>query len=234
MTFNECIGEIRMAYRSLGHTRGWRFLYSPQATYSPSTPLLLLGLNPGGRDHGGEIESVESGNAYRPEIEVWNDKGKPTTLQRQVGLLFGILSPLFGDSPATLMDRTMSANIIPFRSPSFLNLTRREASIAFSITLWKKILMHVKPSITLCIGHMSFNWILDMSVSSGYGVDSFTTWETGWSKVKTKVAYMSLGCNVRLVIGLPHLSRFAVFGRNTASSQLGTNIMHAVEKQILS
>jgi hypothetical protein len=80
--FDEVAADIQGAYEKLGHSLGWRFLYTPAKTLSAEAPLLFAGLNPGGRSFESTRASSETGNAYR--VEPWGPAGRLNGLQEQV------------------------------------------------------------------------------------------------------------------------------------------------------
>jgi len=46
-SFVQAVAKIEFAYRSLGHTPGWRFLTGPEATLSSGVDIGFVTLNPG-------------------------------------------------------------------------------------------------------------------------------------------------------------------------------------------
>lgn len=84
--FSSAIDKIESAYKRLGMELGWRFLYTPASTLSCPSGAMLVGLNPGGDEHG-VTPSVEEGNAYL--VEDWPGDG--ASLQDQVQQFFAAL-----------------------------------------------------------------------------------------------------------------------------------------------
>src|SRR6266853_1044832 len=114
--FQRAVDKIRRAHTRLRHHLGWRFLYSPARTFSSRTRIVFIGTNPGGRRYEPSSPSVEKGNAYR--VEPWN-RGKLNTLQRQVCAFYDVLAAAIPKAKAELlMDTTLAANFVPFRSAS--------------------------------------------------------------------------------------------------------------------
>jgi hypothetical protein len=104
--FTELTTSIADAYAKLGHTRGWRFLYTPARTLTPNAPILFAGLNPGGCDFECPERSVEAGNAYR--VQPWGKNNRPTPLQNQVCKLYELT--LIGRVPQPIGHRGVSAS----------------------------------------------------------------------------------------------------------------------------
>jgi hypothetical protein len=211
MQFRTACRKIGDAYSSIGHRLGWRFLYSPRATYRRHVELLLLGMNPGGSAYSKPSPSFEAGNAYR--LEPWGRDGALNCLQRQIGHVFALLAREHGKDVDRLMDSTVSANFCPFRSRSVQELHAHNNSIRFSRRLWEGAFPYLAPRLMICIGlgvfqevghcYDSMRWIRSRTMDR----------DCGWGEIRiTQCRYSSNGLSTS-VIGLPHLARFAVFGR---------------------
>lgn len=149
--YETALRQIRRTYSKLGHTLGWRFLYSPARTFNPKTRIVFIGLNPGGRRFGPAEPSVEEGNAYR--VQPWGHGERLNSLQKQVCAFYSmLLKAVPGGDVAKLMDTTLSANFIPFRSASWARLRRRSESVQFARRLWTDILAFVRPDILVTMG----------------------------------------------------------------------------------
>ena len=140
--FDELVSRIEAAYAALGHTRGWRFLCGPRNTLGTSPGIALITANPGGTHHtdGHGIESCESGSAYL--TEAWGTAPGNHNLQRQIRLLFDLIATKMGHGVRgeDLLNQSLSAYYIPFRSPRLSELQNAAASIAFAEELWTTIL----------------------------------------------------------------------------------------------
>ena len=55
--------EIEAEHERLGYKIGWRFMMCPESAFW-TAPLIVVGLNPGGRERHGPDWSSEDGNAY--------------------------------------------------------------------------------------------------------------------------------------------------------------------------
>jgi hypothetical protein len=212
--FATLVGRIETAYERLGHQLGWRFLYSPARTLDPETGLATVGANPGGSRYQPPSRSVEEGNAYRTES--WPGGGVKglNPLQSQIGLLYEALAAqLSWTSPDRLMDDTLASNFCPFRSPSWDRLAKRTESIAFSRDLWKDILGFVTPSVIVCLGDRPTRELRATLVASGWRPSGGPEiGPVGWGDVSYELAnYDSAGART-LLVRLPHLSRFGIFG----------------------
>lgn len=211
--FGECVDSIQLEYQRLGHTLGWRFLYSPRRTLANSQ-LMLLGLNPGGNRFSVPQPSVEGGNAFR--VEAWPGNGSAhqdqvVRLLTEVGLR---LAP--GMSSAGFVDSVTTANFCPFRSPSLASLHRRRESLRFSQALWSRILTYSLPRVIVCNGAITAAMIVPVLVGLGFRIVDTEASRIGWGDT----TYRAIRCGHEpdrvTVFALPHLSRYRFVGRDAA------------------
>jgi hypothetical protein len=218
--FSSLVGEIEDAYERLGHELGWRFLYSPARTLTPHTRLALVGTNPGGGVYEPPSSSVEDGNAYRYPVETWpgGSAHGPNRLQQQIAWLYRELAGrLPGSSPERLMDDTLAANFCPFRSPSWERLSRRPESVSFSRRLWTRILEFVSPLALICLGQLPANELGAVLNTGARLIEGPEIGPVGWRPATYEMRLYESSRRRTLLVRLPHLSRFAIFGR--AASQ---------------
>lgn len=210
--FDRAVDEIGREYEHLGHELGWRFLYSPVGTLSKDTRLFFAGLNPGGDRYYPPVASVEGGNAYR--VERWGEGGKMNPLQMQVRRLYEILAKKLGDGSAVdLMDGTLAANFCPFRSPDWKRLPKKPQSVVFSRGLWRDLFDHISPSAIVCLSDEPFNYFGEVLGDKGYQKTDPLQEPVGWGNVTYSQARFRSGTEEVLVVRLPHLSRYKIFGR---------------------
>jgi hypothetical protein len=132
---------------------GRRFLYSSKRSFEENNGLLILGLNPGGSDDSNasnEQWSSERGNAYL--VEDWS-----SAIQGKVVSLFQSIESKTG--MASLLERSITSNLIPFRSPQWDQLPNQEAAIEFSRDLWFQLINELKPKVILTLGSKVFQVI---------------------------------------------------------------------------
>jgi hypothetical protein len=204
---------IRDTYHRLGHRWGWRFLASPARTLSPETRLAFVGLNPGGARYEPPQVSVEEGNAYR--VERWGPGRSLNRLQVQMGCVYdAIASRSAADaSAAELMDGTLAGNFCPFRSPGWQQLTNRSASVRFSRALWSDVLEIAHPRVLICFGTVNdyLAGILERGRSRYNGTPEIGS--VGWGDVTYSLTHYEGAIGKTLLVPVPHLSRFGIFGR---------------------
>lgn len=206
--------RINAAYRELGHRMGWSFLYTPKSTLNASQQLLFLGLNPGGKEDLGYdvVPSCESGNEYLHGKWV-AEKGK-APLQFQVQQLFkGIAVSMGGNiNHGTMMDATLAANYVPFRSSTWATLVNKQRSMEFSSALWSEILDQVHPRVIICIAYLVYDNIKAILVSKGFApIDADKAQPIGWGRVTYNVTELRNDDRTILLVRLPHLSTYKVF-----------------------
>jgi hypothetical protein len=219
-TFASLVQEIETKYELLEHNLGlgWRFLYTPERTFSPDTQIALLPINPGGRKPKPPMPSVESGNAYR--VERW-ENGRHNTLQEQIMLLYRELAGRLGNACWTqLMDDSLAANFCPFRSPGWPPPVGRGEWIKFSSSLWRKVLSVASPSVIICLGEAPRTYIPKTLAQLGASLaEEPSTEPVHWAANTYSVADYHWQGRTTRVVGVPHLGRrCAIFGRDESRS----------------
>lgn len=195
--------DIEKRYRDLGYRFGWRFITCPQRNASRAK-LLLVSLNPAGREVHGPAWSQEAGSAYR--VESWG--GRPagsSPLQRQVQQLFGFLG--LAD------EEVFSAHWVPFRSPSWDELEQRDEAEAFATELWRWLKPQLAFDRIVCLGKERPG----RPIARLFEAKLEASLPVGWGNVSADRYRLPDG---RPLIALPHLSRFGIFGRPSSVRQL--------------
>lgn len=231
--FKEC---IELAYERLGHQLGWRFLYTPARTLSPDTRLAFVALNPGDDEYHDPILSVEKGNAYRIDVEDWWAARQQAGLQTQVRLLYEDLAKrIEGATWKTLMDeQTLALNFCPFRSPGWPPLVSPEESIEFSRRMWARVLELVGPSVIVCLGRDPMRYLGPVLRARGAASTGPPDKRpVAWGNVTFTVARYSATPGEVTMVGLPHLSRFGIFGRRE-SQHATTEIVDTISAALRS
>jgi hypothetical protein len=195
--------EIEEACRKLGYRYGWRFITCPQAN-AARAKLLLISLNPAGREVHGPSWSQEDGSAYR--IESWGGLAPGTSnLQRQVQQMLALLK---------LRDEeVVSAHYVPFRSPSWAELDRKAEAETFARSLWRWLAPRLSFDRIVCIGKEKPG----KPMANLFGGVFERSMPVGWGNVTADRYRITDG---RQFVALPHLSRFAIFGRPEGAQAL--------------
>jgi hypothetical protein len=192
----ELIERIERAYAESGNNLGWRFLASPEHVLQ-GAEVAFIGLNPGGsvepRDHPRFAPST--GSAYVDESWAGHPPGA-SPLQRQVIVLFRSL----GVKP----EDVLAGNLVPFRSPDWARLQNRDHALSFGRELWRDVLMQVRPRLVIGMGRE-----VSASLSSVMNARNVKNVRVGWGAVTGLRAETDGG----FLVGLPHLSRFAIMKR---------------------
>ena len=212
--FEAAIASIEAAYPRLGHTLGWRFLYSPKDTLDPMTEVVFIGLNPGGKTFEEPKRSFERGNAY-----LWDpwDSGEFNRLQKQVQAfyqLFETAAP--SKSRDQWMDASLAANFIPFRSGAFDSLEKRTEVVQFAYKLWRPIFERLQPRVLVTMGVETTRHVHELLSEIGK-VKLGEPLKCGWGSISGRLGSITLADGRKtLLIALPHLSRFPIFNRPQA------------------
>lgn len=175
---------------------GWSFMYTPEATLDRAR-MVLIGLNPGGSqlDPPNEWDYSAGENAYVDES--WRDlPAGEHHLQQQVRALF--------DAAGVPGRDVFAANLVPFRSPSWDRLPDRDGALVFGRALWSELLARTPARLFVSLGKRAGVEIASLigaplrdPVSAGWGAQTIDRYEAD---------------DGRLVLALPHLSRFKLFG----------------------
>jgi len=216
-SFEQAVADIQAAYLALGHTLGWRFLNVSKDVLDSNPQIALITANPGGNsipsDHG--TASCESGCAYLSES--WGgSKNGQSKLQRQVQRLFDAIAGQIDFSPggAALMESSLIAYYIPFRSPRLDQLPRKKESLAFAHSLWSGLFGQIHPKLILTIDHAAFKafgGLLQQRFPTS--LPDHQVMQTGWGEYKAEIKRFGQGLNITTLVRLPHLSTFQLFAR---------------------
>lgn len=176
-SFEKAVEYIQKAFSELNFQPkiDWRFLYSPKATFSPTTKLMVFAQNPRrGKDDPFistfPRESFEKGNAYR--LEKWGmNPYRPNAIRRQKEVLelFAHIAQNLQPQidPDRLMDQTLTSNFCPFASPKWKeDLSKNDDVINFSRNLWTGVLTHLKPAVVICLGNDIFGEFINIIAAS--------------------------------------------------------------------
>lgn len=193
--------RIWQQYDLLGAGMGWRLLYSPTRVLLGSE-VAFIALNPGGSARTDRGTFAVPGSAYVDESWAGYPPGQ-SPLQRQVRLLFSSV----GIEP----QKVLAGNLVPYHSPSWKALPRPKEAIAFGRSVWAEIIESAQPNLIICVGAETWR-----AVSLLVAATPPTRIPLGWGAVNGMRASFPRG----RIIGLPHLSRFRVFGRTKSEAGL--------------
>jgi hypothetical protein len=211
MLLAECIRMIESEYARRSYGLGWKFLYTPAATLTCPTGLMLAAINPGGQRFS-TGSTVETGNAYL--VEHWPADG--ANLQAQVRLFFAQLAVSAvgnGMTGEALLNRTLTSNFCPFRSPTWAALPHKAEAIAFSTRLWAMVLSSIHPRVILCMGAAPFRYFHKVLLSLGAEVVAKEALASGWGSMKFRILRFARGERKTTLAYLPHLSQYKLMSR---------------------
>ncbi len=217
MSFEQAIAEIERAYVSLGHTLGWRFLCVSKRVLQAKPQIVLITANPGGKDIPPDHPpaSCENGCAYVSEKWGTAKKGQHK-LQKQVQHLFNGLAEKtrFKMGGAALMESSLIAYYIPFRSPRLALLPRKKESLNFARSLWAPLFRQLRPKLIITIdphAYRYFGELIDGTVTTSIRQREVMT--TGWGAYTADIMRYGEGEQTTTLVRLPHLSTFQLFSR---------------------
>lgn len=176
---------------------GWSFMYVPQATMV-TAKVVLVGLNPGGRELNpprNEWQYEEGVNAYVDEAWAGLEPGQHP-LQQQIALLF--------EAAGVDASEVFAANFVPFRSPSWRELDDAAEALEFSRGLWQHITSISPARLFLALGKEA-----GRQIATVIGATYKGSHPVGWG---TQVIDKFRNDQGQVVLSLPHLSRFKIFG----------------------
>lgn len=196
---------------------GWSFMYTPAAAV-PSAKAFLIGLNPGGDTAGDANEWDYDGpgkvNAYVDEA--WTYRGTKRRagthpLQRQVAALFEAL--------ALEPSEVFAANLVPFRSPAWASLPDAAGALEFMRPYWRALIGSSQARIFCSLGKVAGTEVarmIDARYCSchciGHGRQAIDVYRDS---------------DRRVVLSMPHLSRFQLFSLEQDNAGLIRQILDA-------
>jgi len=213
--FDSCVEEIEAAYSSLDYKLGWRFLSVSKSVLNSPVRVAFVTLNPGGNrippDH--STASCENGASYLVERWTGNSPGQ-APLQVQVQRLFEALRvPLsFHGTNEQLMAESLIGHFIPFRSPRFADLPRRDEALEIGRRLWERLFQQTSPRLVICLGREVQRELRQLMPRAMNG-KPFTTqsYQTGWGGYQVDIDAFETRAGTARLMYLPHLSTFKIF-----------------------
>jgi len=223
MNREELTDLIEQKYQEWGYELGWSLLYGPFETmWNPRYPIAFFGLNPGGNEYVESSLSSEEGSSYLSERWGKHKKGE-APLQTQVTKMFEKIASCLG-SPvqvSDLLNGCLTANFIPFRSADWDVLEHRSDALNFSRKLWSERIQKVPCNLYIAMAIPSFNEIGSLLIESGYRKSGDpVSKEVGWGAVRYQMVSYEKDGGKSLLVRLPHLSRYRIFGRKESEEAI--------------
>jgi|APTNR8051073442_1049403.scaffolds.fasta_scaffold05976_5 hypothetical protein len=193
LSFNAA--KIEEAHNKLGYSLGWRFLSCPEARLRDAKTAIIT-LNPGGNVRDFPEWSQELGNAYA--MESWKSKSAG---EDKIQIQINRLCELIGED----INEVLTSHFVPFRSPSWNELQNRELAFEFSRQLWTWALSVSQINEIYCVGADACVFFSEL-----LNAKELAPSLSGWGTIKVKRFVTNSGT---ILIGLPYLGRFALFGK---------------------
>ena len=156
-------------------------------------------------------------------VEAWgsNNAGE-APLQLQIRRLFDMLagrrSPrVSGDE---LLGESLAAYFIPFRSPTLKALGRARESRAFAHELWQGLFERLDPRLIITIDRITTKALTDILQKKLDAIPVVEEYPVGWGNYTADLISFESASDPLVLLRLPHLSRFRVFGRAASQRQL--------------
>jgi len=202
MTKVEWLSVLKDSEKTLGFTNGFKPLYCPWKTLH-TAKVAFLSLNPGRAPDNAEmrVTSDERGNSY--EVEKYTTRS-PLTAQ------FLLLCDLIGLRPSEVLTGVAA----PFRSDNWQELSphQRKGSLDIGRRFWEKPLSC--PALKMIITCSSEATKLAVSIT---GARPDTEVSAAWGNIRLRRFVSDSG---KVVIQLPHLSRFRLLGRPASEAAI--------------
>lgn len=211
--------QTESACARLGHTLGFNpVILSSVRAFVTKPRILVMGLNPAGSrdypEHRGRFR-YEERDAYLGTS--WDSYAAgQAPLQRQVAQLLRHLQrrvPASGPLELFALNRVVAGSLIPFRSRGEADLHNRQASLEFGKNIWRGILQLWRPQYAVCFGNTPFN---ELSALFGRSMEA-REYDPRWQGA-LRVRVFSNGTRL---LGVPHMSRFPIFGRAQSETAIG-------------
>lgn len=202
--------EAHFADRPEGRM-GWSFMYCPEARLRTAR-LGIIGLNPGADDEASPEQAAraywdwdEDGLAYVDQP--WGADGTLNPLQVQIRLLLEALD--------VESREVFAAQLVPFRSPSWTTLPKAYDAVKACRPLWEHI-GRESPNIRLWI---SLGKEAGRELANILGASRPERLNVGWRRHFAELYQTPDG---RVVLALPHLSRFKLLSTDDRTEVLAS------------
>jgi hypothetical protein len=232
--FEKAVREIGHEYSRLGHQLGWRFLCVPARNLAPSTSIALITANPGGNEIPEEhpVASCENGSAY--VVECWGTSAPGRhKLQVQIQNLFAEAASACDASPdggLELLNSSLLAYFIPFRSRRLSELHQPQQSRVFARQLWTDLFRYIRPRLVITIDRETYrdvkSIIEDMTERTHLTRQELPT---GWGQYTATIDRYKAGAETITALRLPHLSTFQLFTSDKSREHTQKIISRACE-----
>lgn len=218
--FQSAVQRIQVGATRLEHELGWVFLHTSAAAFDSRTRLFWIALNPKFSEPSECQRSSEDGNAYR--IGRWRGGSQQSDLQKQVCAFYELLAAELDCKFETLMDESLAGNFCPFGSHSWKALENKDATLQWCRDFWLDVLRICEPSVIICLGQVAYDGMRRAASEVGFNEGPpQPPVEANWGSVTYTLTRLS-GPKPMLLVRLPHLSRYKIFGRlnNKPTKQL--------------
>ncbi len=119
-----------------------------------------------------------------------------------------------------LLESSLSAYFVPFRSRSRNCLPHKKEAFDFGEKIWLKILKTVQPELFICIDKETAGHLRRI-IGTAYNLPENKSYElpTGWGSYTADIVEFGANAEIKL-LRLPHLSRFTLFTREASQKEI--------------
>lgn len=208
----ECFAlrKIEEIYNPAIHKNGWCMFWSCASALG-TADVVFIGMNPGGQPDSEEHANQKQmfmPDGHCPYIdEVWDGQREEGAdkLQKQVVMAFETLNMTPRDG--------LCGNIVPFRTSNWGALPDKENTLKTCAQIWKRVYAMHPRKVTICMGDETCKTLSKYVLESAVHIKDVPL---SWGKVTASLWKYQNGVMIRL----PHLSRYSIFGRPESESAL--------------
>ncbi len=119
-----------------------------------------------------------------------------------------------------LLESSLSAYFIPFRSPDLDNMRHKKEAFDFGEKIWLQVLKTIQPELFICIDKKTAKR-LGKTIETAYSLPESRSCEvpTGWGDYTADIVEFGNNAEIKL-LRLPHLSRFTLFTREASEEEI--------------
>jgi len=231
--FVKIVEYIQNEYINSENIIGWRFLASSYERLNKNNGILLITMNPGGKEipQNHSVDSCENGCSYL--VESWNGylPGE-APLQKQVQLLFKDIGEILNENYFNLINNALIGYYIPFRSPTFKELKNSKNALKIAKNLWTDILFDLIPKVIITFDKQTYKDVSEIYlIKFNYKLTKKARISIGWGDYCAEIITIVKSNTKISIIRFPHPSRFAIFGRKQSSNGINMILSQAFEKE---
>lgn len=112
-----------------------------------------------------------------------------------------------------LMDKSLAANYITFRSPNWNSLDNKSRALEFFRSFWPTILDYCEPRVIISIAKEPYAHMSEILRDQGFTNIGEICKRVNWGRAAYTFGRLSKGSRSIALLRLPHLSLYKIFSR---------------------